>query len=210
MSAKPKYAKRQYRGANSSYVRKVAQQEAKKVVRKEIEVKEHDEINATTVSTTINNTNPIQSIVRGTDANDFIGDKINPVGLYINMLAIAGDSYNTIRFLVIQDKDLVGTPALSTVFENSTYPMTSALNTNYRHQYNVLVDKTLALTTNGGGGALPLVRRFYIKGKRLRQVRFNSTGNCNAGQLWIIMVSDSSTATHPSVELYTRLQFTDA
>lgn len=208
MAQKKKFQKKNYQKNNQ--MRKIAKEEAKKVVKREIEVKEHDEMNNTTISTTINNTDPIQTLVRGTDANDFIGDKINPTGLSIRMVGLAGDSHNIVRLLVIQDKDIVGSPTLGTMFENTTYPAVSSLNTNYTHQYNVLYDKTIALSTNGGGGAFPFVKRIYIKGKRLRQIRFDSAGDCNAGQIWIVGVSDSNALAHPSFQIYTRLYFTDA
>lgn len=194
----------------NNQMRTIAKQEARKAIKRQVEVKQHDEVNDTTVSTTINNTDPLQTIVRGTDANDYIGDKINPIGLALRYHLIAGDAYNMLRMLIIQDKDVAGSPTTGTMFQNNIYPLTSALHRDFTSQYRVLYDKTYTLTTNGGGGAIPISKRMFIKGKRMRYIRFDAAGNCTGGQIWIVAISDSSTASHPVFQVYTRLYFTDA
>lgn len=203
-----KYYKKNYSKNNQKALIK---KEVKQQINSVVETKEHDEYNATTVSTTINVTDPLQTLARGTDGNDYIGDKISPSYFRVNWIASAGttDTYNYIRFLIIQDKDVVGTPTLSSIFQNTSNPIISELNTNYRHEYNVLYDKVLNLA-NYTGYPHPYSGHIKIKGKRMRQIRFNSAGSCNAGQLWLVAVSDSNAVNHPILGLYTRLYFKDA
>lgn len=191
-------------------IRKVVKSELKR----EIEHKYYDRLSTGNAGTTLVATNPFTSFVRGTGVNNYIGSAIRVSSIEIRGQLIAADAPgNMMRMIIIQDKDTSGVPNNSTMFAEPTYPVYSPLNKDYTDTYRILKDKLFLLTNDGVSSTnfLPKSFRYYISGKKLRQVRFTASGGlADAGSIWIIFVSDSSVATNPTWIMNTRVNYTDA
>lgn len=206
-----KYVRRQPVRKNDKHIRQVV----KKELKKEIESKYFDyNANTTVSSTAVINYQPLTGITRGTGVSSFIGSKIRPTYLMIRGVAAAGDGTNILRMLVIQDKAVSGTPALGTIFQNTTYPWLSPLNADFIDSYTVLADKTMVLnvheTAAGTFSSEPRLFKFKIPGKKLRQIAYTASGVVDVGTIWVVTISDSSAPLHPGWTMASRLTFTDA
>jgi len=196
---------------NDKHIRQVV----KKELKKEIESKYFDySLSSTIASTSVTNFQPLHGFARGTGPNGYVGSKIKPAYLMVRANFAAGDGTNIVRALVIQDKAVSGTPALATIFSNTTSPHLSPLNPDYIDSYIVLADKTFTLsvheTSAGTFSSQPRLMKFKIPGKRLRQVSYTAAGAADTGAIWIVLVSDSLAVLHPAFTMVSRLTYTDA
>lgn len=201
---------RRRRPAKSGYVRKVARTEARRAIKRTVETKSHDEAFVSTISTGLSTHDICSTLLRGTGDSNFIGAKITPTYLSIKYTFIGADPYNIVRMIILQDKASSGTPALATLFENTSYPLVSGLNNQYRETYRLLADRRFVLKQFGSTYFAPTCGSIRIPMSKLRQVKYTDAGNNQGGKLWIVLISDSSAVSHPSYQIYTRLYFKDA
>lgn len=198
------------RANKGGYVRKVARVEAKKAVRRTVETKMHDETWNSSIANVLSTFDVCATLTRGTGDNDFIGAYIKPTYMTIKYNMIGSDSYNILRMIIIQDKDSSGTPVIGTLFENSTVPLISALGSNYRDTYKLILDRRFSLKQYNASYVAPQLGTIRIPLRKLRRIKFNDAGSIIGGKIWIIMISDSSAVSHPVAQIYSRLYFQDA
>lgn len=191
-------------------IRKVVKSELKK----EIETKFYDFNSSASISNLVSTYSPLTSFTRGTGPSNYVGMKIKPKYFTIRGTLTGSDNTNYVRVLVIQDKAVSGTPNTSTIFQNTSYPWLSPLNVDYIDSYRVLTDRLYQFRTfeSSAGSFSSTVRPFKIKipGSKMRQITYTQGGSPDAGQLWVVMVSDSSLPSHPSFVIVSRLTFSDA
>lgn len=197
----------------STAIRRVVKQELKK----EIEVKFFDRVSTGNCdSLSLTAVSPCQGLIRGTGPNNYVGNKIQPRGLWLNIQTICADPPgNMWRIVIIQDKTTAGIPNMGTLFSSLGvgYPWLAPFNVDFRDTYNVLYDKRHLLTNDGASstGFLPKVSKIYIPGSKMRSMSFTTVaGSFDAGSLWICMVSDSTVTPNPTFTLLSRFTFTDA
>lgn len=204
------------RPAKSGYVRKVARVEARKAIAKTVETKMYDSnytaqavdytngfVSSLTASTGGN------SIIRGTAEDNYIGDSIRPVGFSMRMQFTRSDSTQLFRVVILQNK-AGGIPLTTTLFQsvsNVTAPL-SHFDKDYVHTYNVLLDRLISMDQIRD---TTLVRTFKVSQKRLRSLWFNDgVGNIQKGGIYVLVISDSAVATHPTIDYRCRLYYKDA
>lgn len=201
------------------YVRKVARQEAKRAIRIGVEHKYYDStsvaagIDYSGTSAVYNLTyNPLTAtyLDQGTDDVQYIGKKIRPIGLSIRGLITRADTYNVMRCIILQCKTN-NVPTLAGILQsvgNIRAPF-SPYERQYNDQWVILYDKTYLLDTASNDAR---VFRIFIPARKLRMISFqNAAGTpIEKGSLYMCWISDSSAVTHPSMEYYSRLTFTDA
>lgn len=188
----------------------------KSELKKEIELKWYDRLSTGSEgSTALTAINPTTSMVRGTGVNNYIGSSIKPISLEIRGQLIAVDSpANTMRMIIIQDKTTTSTgPTLGTLLSSIGPPIYAPFSKDFSDTYTLIKDKVFLLRNDGSSSAafVPYNFRYFIKGKRLRQIKFTtSTGAPDAGHIWICFVGDSAVSPHPAWGMITRLNYTDA
>jgi len=140
-----------------------------------------------------------------------IGDELLPKRLEIRMNFINADAYNMYRAIIFRWKqnDTVA-PTVGGIIESSGPSTTQSvyvpLNVNTRSTFEVLYDKTF--NTNAVSVANKFVKINLKLAKKKIEYSFSSTAGQN--KIYMLIISDSSTATHPTHIGYSRLIFTDS
>lgn len=138
--------------------------------------------------------------------NQFVGGKIQPVGIQFRYCWQLGDPTNVVRVIIFQWMD-------------STFPTTAGIlaslnalapvQLDNRENINILKDEILFLSDTGagvcnGGG------KIYIPAKRMIPCQFNrSTGAWQKGRLFCLAISDSAVLPSPTITFFHRLTFLD-
>lgn len=203
--------KRRRYARKNTYVRKVARAEAKKVVARAVETKVYD---YSASAQAIDYTNGLvvsatTTMTRGTAENQYIADKIHPVGVRLSMQYTRADATQMLRLIIIQNKG-GGVPLLNTLLAatgNITAPL-SPYDLNYNDTYRVLYDKLVSMDSIRGTTMTSIVK---IPAKKLRQLTFNDgAGTVEAGGIYFCWISDSAVAAHPTVDYRFRFYYKDA
>jgi len=162
---------------------------------------------------------PIASgLTRGTAYNQFLGNELLPtsfraqysIAMGPGVGPTAGDGTNSFRVLIFQWMDST-VPAPAGVLA-TTNPLSNLLWTN-RENIHVLSDKYYALKQASSATASwdMVVDTVYIKGKRMVPIKYNTATNTpQKGEIMMLVISDSSIATHPYFTFFTQLTFTDS
>lgn len=208
-NSKPRRRQRRYRRKDAK-MQRIARQEARKVVAKKIESKVSDRSSiafAVDASASTSIFNILSSLVRGFGETNYIGDSITPTHVRIRWACLVGDATNLLRVVLIQNK-AGGVPIGSTLFQLSGSVNTplSPYESGYSTTYRVLFDEFYGLDadTNYVTGDIRIVS------SKLRQVKYDSSGNLTAGGIWLVFISDSTISSHPVGQFYSRVYFKDA
>lgn len=156
----------------------------------------------------------LNNLVRGTSyINNFLGNKIKPVGIQLRYSWRCGDPANVCRIVCFQWLNST-VPTTADVFATATGPW-SALNFDNIQYLNILHDRIWNINDFFGSPAASrsqfgTEKTVYIKGKRILPVDFASgSATVNKGGIYMALISDSGSATHPSISYYTRVTFAD-
>lgn len=151
----------------------------------------------------------------GSDVNQRIGDKIRLTAFLFKYTIYLSDPSNVMRIIVFQWKNnsfLTGTPTASNILQVTTpYPWLSQLNQDLKAQMHVLYDKT---HTMQNGGPLQITRSVNIRKFGVRNLEFLSgvatVNNTVRGEIYVLLVSDSSLTTHPTFIWRYMIKYQDA
>ena len=159
------------------------------------------------------------NMTRGNAAIDnFLGLEVLPTSVRVNIAltmgqsAIAsGDGTNIMRVLVFQWYDST-LPAISGILQDATSPL-SMLRWENKENIKVLADRLYALKQTGlqQDSHDAISDRIYIKGKKMVPIQFNAAGNAvQKGNIYIIILSDSSVTANPYVVYHSQITYTDS
>lgn len=153
---------------------------------------------------------PSTKIQQGAGEANYIGDSITPLYVTIRGLTDAADNFQALRVIVFQTLgNTVPTVASLLQYPAGTiYSCLSPVKKNTRRQYQILRDKTYAMTATGNG-----VKFFKIKVPMygLQVTEFTSaTGAVGTGGLYMLLMTDSTLPTHPQTRVTWRVTFTDS
>lgn len=139
--------------------------------------------------------------------NNFLGQKINPVGIKINWEVVCGDATNLMRIILFQWFD--STPPLAaTVLQNNCL---SPVLIDNRENTKVLRDELVSLALPSNTGNAIASGSWYVKSKRIQQAYYNANANIwQKGNLYLLFISDSIIAPSPTISYYSRVTFLDA
>lgn len=195
--------------ATKSYVQKI--------VRKEQETKYHDLSLASQpylvamASTTIVD---LCAISQGTQDIQRIGDKIRLRSLDMRVQILCADSTNVVRFIIFQwhpNTTITATDPQGSqiIADTATYPFLSNYVHDYQNQFIVVYDKVWGseLTSDSANRVMHI--RPSLKYVR-KQVNYTGATTSGSDKLYLLMVSDSGSATHPSVKVQARIRYDDA
>lgn len=170
----------------------------------------------------------LASLARGNGVIDnFVGNKINPVGLSIcgtlrsdgsTTLATGTWNYRVIIFQWLDVQVTPTTPVLADILALTTTPVTtvnSPIKVDAKSRIKVLWDKHASLNLqsifNQGTsvGNVSVTIKKYIKGSRLEPVVFQSaTTEAQYGGLFCVVVTDTN-SDPPLLSMHTRVSYTD-
>lgn len=145
-----------------------------------------------------------------------IGDEITlkSIDMRCSMLVSAADVSNSVRMIIFQwlpNITMSGLPLGSRVISDTTViPWLSNYVNDYQNQFIVLYDKIHTLVypaSNAQKNWRMRVPLRYAK-KKLKYTGGSSTDGSNL--IFVLLVSDSAAATHPSVFMQSRVHFDDA
>lgn len=197
-------------------IKRIARMETKKALMKKIESKMTDRwSNAFPIDSSFTTSlfTLTANLTQGsTGRNSYLGQVIEPTHIRIRWAALAADSTNLLRVVVIQDVAGGGVPLVTTLFQNPASVLTplSPYLIDYNHTYKVLFDEfySMVLTQE----STQLTGDIRIKKDKLRKISFLTGGGSSVatGAIYLIFVSDSNAGTHPIGSFTSRLYFKDA
>lgn len=151
----------------------------------------------------------LENLTRGTNpVNNFEGSKIQVRSIRIRGMCYIADAYNAFRVMVLQWFDS-GSPVPSGIINNTatiSAPYGSRYWTNKKN-IKVLSDNLFVLDAVQQSGH---IIDLYIPGNKIRPTWFQTTTDtAQSGGIFMLVVSDSSTATHPFFTWVSEVVFTD-
>lgn len=205
------------RSRSSDYMASVARSEVRKEIRKQADWLFTDVSGSGGVSSTGTIVNLLNSANRGLNGlNSYGGNTINPSGLRLKYYWSTDQVHNSVRVLLFQWFDAT-VPVLAGILQSTTTGQAtiSPMSTTNLQYIKVLYDghHMLAPSAADGGSVLgsgTASADVYIPGKRLKQIKYNSTSNVvQDGCLYMLLLSDDTVLSFPQCTYYSRLTFTD-
>jgi len=146
--------------------------------------------------------------------NNFLGNTIRPQAITIKYFCeTSQETYQALRFVVFQWFD-AATPATSGVLQdsNQTIALVSPTLVTNKPYIKILYDKlhVLATTSSPAGNGIIQGQTVYIKGRRLKEIRYNSSTNtCQDGNLFVLAISNDTALGTVNLTMYSRVTFAD-
>lgn len=162
-------------------------------------------------------TSCLVNLARGDDGiNNHNGNVLRPKGLSVNFYSYSPNSYNAVRFMVIQWLDNT-TPTATDILQSTTtgVGVISPPNVNSKGRMKVLADKQYILAATAGGdntitGYGVISEKLYIPGNKMKSIKVRTGSNdIIEGHLYIFVISDDSLIPYPGTYWYSRLSFYD-
>lgn len=218
----PYYRRRTYRGrpkrrttsrrTNYTTTRRIARTEAKKAVYRSIESKRYDlQLAVSTIDYSGFVTSFTNAMTEGTSDIEYIGDKIRATHLCVRGNLVGADSTNMVRIMIV--KSFTSTaPTAATLLQsvgNVRAPL-SARDADYEATYKTLWDRTYSLVP--ATTSLQRLFKINLPGKSLGVIHFQDGGTAvlERGGIFMMVISDSAAASHPTIQWESRLHYKDA
>lgn len=185
----------------------------KKVETKSSEKKFYDTDRLGSISTAGQVFSCLNGLAQGVTNVNRIGDKIQLTSFQVRGIVTAGDSYNFMRFILFQWASDANTasPIVTDVLDGAAISSGSGITAPYNMEtsgtYKVIKDKVYYVDQDNNQAKF-----FKFKTRKISQkmLKFSPSGNRPfKGEMFVIVISDSSAATHPSIEFITRTYFID-
>lgn len=201
-----KYAKK--RTYKKVGMKKYVNRAITKALNSNIEKKYHDLWNVGGVSSTTA-LNKLTAIPQGTTDFNRIGDQCKLKNIQMRFQLACADTIQTYRLTVFRwnRDDAVSTPTAAILYQTIGSSISSNPNwDNIRKgDFTLLYDKVITQTlANNANTFIKVFRKINSR------IDFNGSGNTGKGHIYIAMTSDSGVASHPVIDQYSRVVFTDA
>ena len=146
---------------------------------------------------------------QGNTGGTHIGDVTTIVNMELRYYLTVADLNNLLRVIVFKWKPNMGyiAPTGGDILKDAaSYPLISAYEEDGNDQYSIIYDRLHRMvsgtSTAQGQGS------FMISGKAWKQEYLTGSSNCS-NNLYLLVVSDSGVAVHPTITWYSRVGFTD-
>lgn len=163
-------------------------------------------------------------VPQGDTDNSRDGDQFDLAGnISFRFQLLAGDTTNLVRIFFFQWKALSTSaplPALSDILLNGpsgSIDVWSQYNHDTRKAYKILWDRTYNMVGNGTSGTFPGTTTSQIYKsvkvplrKARRKVQLRGGGGQGTNRIFMVYLSDSGAATHPTLSYSTKLFFYDS
>lgn len=139
------------------------------------------------------------------------GDELMPTSLNVKYAAVAADSTNLMRVIIFRykpDVQAATIPGLSNILIPNGLAVSPYwfYSVDLREQFNILYDKTHSLATADKNQVFVDTTLKMAK----QTVGYTSGSIYGRDHIFLLVLSDSTAATHPSIEFSSRLNFTDS
>lgn len=162
-----------------------------------------------TTASTAGFVGPIAQPAQGVAINQRLGDEIKMLKFEGNIEFTVADATNVVRLVIFQwyMDDVLDIPALSDIFENTTYPWVSVhkLSAKTRRKYKILYDRAVALSTSNSNMQISC----NLDLTSCRKTEFTAGATTGKNILYYAIVSDSVAVTHPGYTFSTALYYQD-
>lgn len=153
----------------------------------------------------------ISDVPQGLSDSGREGDQIYLRSIEFSWQAFIGDTFNVLRLIVFQwyppTTPTVADIILATAV-GSTDIVFAPYNHDKRYNYKILYDKTVSLDAvkaNTSG----VIRKYIIKGFK-RHIQYEATGTTGTNKIYILKASDSAAVSHPQMQNYHKINYSDA
>lgn len=142
------------------------------------------------------------------DVGTRVGDKLKYRNIDLRYSIAVGDTTNMVRVVIVQWKQ-VSTPTLAQIFQSSGAAISphSPFYHDNAPQIRVVYDRLHAISAYGPG--LISLKKLIYK-IPIKNLQFNSGGTSGSNKLYLCLMSDSATASHPQMDYYARVNYTDS
>lgn len=178
----------------------IARTQAKKVFAKNVEHMKYDQEGSINASTTgsITHLTPIPTTARA-------GEQIKCFSMFMRYTVTLADATNIVRVVLFSDKESNGSvPSVANILA-PTVGVLSPMNADNRQRFKVHHDSTYAL----GSGHEVVATKVYKRYGRVMSTTLGAT-TPRANHLYLLVIDDSNAASHPTVEYFSRLSYSDA
>lgn len=204
----------------SKNTRKAVNKQIKTYLAKNIETKSHNVSHYLQPSTTYDSIH-LSGLTAGTDDSSRIGDAVTLGSLRVNYMIKPADTTNMIRMVIVQWKELLSgsTPTWGQIFYSSSTSNDAHLLSTYHldnlraGRFVVLYDKLLKtpVGTTAGETYSQLTGRIKVNLKfAKRHLTYDAASSACYDGIYMLAISDSSTVSHPLINIYSSLTFKDA
>lgn len=187
---------------------KVVRYELAKYMNSKVEKKYLDVLNAGSL-TNVTAINKLSGIPQGQNDSQRIGDKVTLRNLQYTMEMSCADTFNRIRITLIRwnRDDNTSVVTAAGVYQNLGLSLHSPFNFDAlrKGDFTILYDKVHNLVVNQDSTIKNVKKLIKIKSA----INFNAAGTTGEGHIYSLLTSDSGAATHPAINEYTRITFTD-
>lgn len=196
------YRPRRRRGGARGYARKLFRS-----VLKMQDVKVFDNAFAASASTTPALTDCC-AISQGDTNLTRDGNRIWIKSISVSFELVRADTTNIFRIMFVQWLPDNGTSGDAVTYGEITtagsYPLADMYNTQFGSKFRVLYDKTHKISADDTSKVIHFSLRPAV-----RKLNYNGTATSGTGHVYAILMSDSSAVSHPQVNGYVRVKFTD-
>lgn len=193
-------------------IRTISRRSAIRQIHKNQEFKYSDnlqQLNVDSVGTLVD----LTAIALGDTDTTRDGDKIMFQSLRARTEYAVADTTNVMRIMFIQWRldSTITAPTTAQFLQDNTVPTISAYHHDNGYRFNILYDRKITLSTTG-----PAVKAFNIRLSKRRMRKIKQRISYSAGtttgmyHIYLFIVSDSGTASHPSFQSYIRVSYTDS
>jgi hypothetical protein len=180
--------------------------QVKQLVQTDQEEKDYNVTSSGSISTTGVVFDPLASISQGTTAATRIGDEVFLKHLVFTLSVTWADPTNLVRILLLKwnANDNSDPVTFGKIFTDTTVPVHSDLILSKPNRFKVLHDQIVTVSNTGEGA-----RVVRMKKKLNYKASFDPAANTGYGHPKLIVVSDSSAASHPGYVINYTTHFTD-
>lgn len=199
-------AKKLVRDEESRQVRKIARNEAEKVILRDSEIKYHN----TQYDGGIDNAGIIydlSAVAQGDTDITRDGDRLMPTTMDLAFL-LNGETHSGVSRLIVFRwfNNDTPTPSLILNTTGTSYSTVSPYYHDYKDKFNILLDKSLVVSNNGKEIAQYKKRLYLAKTKQIQYVAGSTTGT---NKLFALVIGDGILAGTPDSYLYTHMRYRD-
>jgi hypothetical protein len=168
-------------------------------------------ISSSTVSDTGIGINLSSSITQGDTDQTRDGDMINLTKVRLVCSGVYADTTNVMRIILFRWKPN-STPTWAELLEGAT-PGASDWKRPHRKDtasnFHIMYDRTLNLSSAGQPQAL-VSKTLFGKSLGKKRLAFSGGGTSGTDHIWLFVISDSATASHPNFDYSVTTYFTDS
>lgn len=150
----------------------------------------------------------LSDVAQGDADTNRDGDQLSLTSIEFRGYIATGDTTNVLRFIIFQwyPNDSFYPPTASDILLTAASGFISPYSHDGRFQFKILYDRSFSMSTNWQ--PYLTFHKYVTKGFR-RKIQYNAGGTTGVNKIYLLLVSDSSAAPHPTISYYSKLNYRD-